>query len=286
MYANQNGSSNKPILIIGGTGKTGRRVADRLVSRGIDVRIGSRSGTPSFDWSDRSTWGDILEGTRAAYVAYYPDLAVPGAAGDIAAFSKVAIEKGVRRIVLLSGRGEEGALAAEEELRTSGADWTIVRASWFNQNFNEGILLDAVRSGVIALPAGDVKEPFLDADDIADAAVAALTDERHIGQSYELTGPQSLTLAEITAIIAAASGRDVRFVRITAEDFVAGLLHAGYPQDFIDLLVDLFTRVLDGRNSALADGVQRALGREPRAFHEFARDAAAAGQWAAVESNE
>lgn len=278
--------SNQPVLIIGGTGKTGRRVAERLADRGIGVRIGSRTGEAYFDWNDRTTWEAVLEGASAAYVAYYPDLAVPGAASDIAAFSRMAIAKGVRRIVLLSGRGEEGALMAERELRQSGADWTIVRASWFNQNFSEGILLDAVRSGVIALPAGEVREPFLDVDDIADVAVAALTDDRHIGQMYELTGPHSLTFDEVTDMIAAASGRDIQFARIGTDEFVAGLRQEGYPQDFIDLLVDLFTRVLDGRNSAITDGVAKALGREARTFQAFARDAAAAGLWSRTDSHE
>ncbi|WP_214626967.1 NAD(P)H-binding protein [Paenibacillus agaridevorans] len=286
MIVNQNEVSDQPVLIIGGTGKTGRRVAERLKSQGVEVRVASRTGAAYFDWTDQSTWGKVLEGVSAAYVAYYPDLAVPGAAEDIAAFSRVAISMGVRKIVLLSGRGEEGALMAERELRNSGADWTIVRASWFNQNFNEGILVDAVRSGIIALPAGDVTEPFLDVDDIADVAVEALTDDRHIGQIYELTGPDLLTFVEVADIIATTSGRDVQFVRISTEDFVAGLRHEGYPKDFIDLLVDLFTRVLDGRNSTITDGVKRALGREPRPFRAFARDAAAAGQWLAVNVNE
>src|SRR6218665_1372392 len=137
MQANHNESSNKPIVIVGGTGKTGRRVAERLAARGIAVRIGSRSGNPPFDWTNRSTWGAVLEGASAAYVTYYPDLAIPGAPEDIAELSRLALEKGVRRIVLLSGRGEEGALIAEQALRDSGASWTIVRASWVNQNFKE-----------------------------------------------------------------------------------------------------------------------------------------------------
>jgi len=275
----------KPILVVGGTGKTGRRVAERLEARGIAVRIGSRSGNPSFDWSDRSTWGSVLEGAGAAYVTYYPDLAIPGAPEDIAAFSKLAVEKGVSRLVLLSGRGEEGAVIAEQALRDSGARWTVVRASWFNQNFDESFLVDAVRSGIIALPAGDVTEPFLDADDIADVAVAALTDDRHIGQTYELTGPRLLTFAEVADILAQATGREIRFVRISVDEFVGGLRQEGLPEDFVELLVDLFTRVLDGRNSSVTDGVSSALGREPRDFRDFARDAAATGVWTAEESH-
>ncbi|MFD0674670.1 NAD(P)H-binding protein [Cohnella sp. GCM10027633] len=285
MTTNSLEGSNKPIVIVGGTGKTGRRVAERLAIRGIEIRVASRSSGSPFDWTDRSTWGPALEGARAAYVTYYPDLAIPGAPEDIATFARLALERGVRRIVLLSGRGEEGALIAEQALRDSGADWTIVRASWFNQNFNESFLVEAVRSGVIALPTGDVTEPFLDADDIADVAVAALTDDRHIGQVYELTGPRSMTFEEVADDISHASGRDVRYVRITTEAFVAGMRSEGLPEPFIELLVDLFTRVLDGRNSAVMDGVQRALGRQPKDFREFARAAAATGVWSAEASH-
>lgn len=281
MNENRYDSSTRPFLIVGGTGKTGRRVAARLEARGHAVRIGSRSGTPVFDWTDRSTWGPALEGASAAYVTYYPDLLIGEAADDIAEFSKEALDKGVARIVLLSGRGEDGARKAEQALVNSGVDWTIVRASWFNQNFNESFLADAVRSGVVALPVGDIVEPFLDADDIADVAVAALTDDRHTNQLYELTGPHSLTFTEVVTMIAQASGREVRFEPISMEAFVGGLRHEGVPEGYIALLVELFSQIFDGRNSRPTDGVYRALGREPRGFSDFARDAAATGVWAA-----
>jgi uncharacterized protein YbjT (DUF2867 family) len=282
---NANQSSKKPILIVGGTGKTGRRVAERLTALGIDTRIGSRSGEPPFDWQDRSTWAPALENAEAAYITYHPDLAMPGAADDIASFSKLALDKGIRKLVLLSGRGEEGAQLSEQALQNSGADWTILRASWFSQNFSESFLLDTVLSGTIALPVGDVTEPFVDADDIADVAVAALTDNRHIGQIYELTGPRLLTFAEATEAIAQASGRTVRYLQISTEEFIAGLEQLSLPADFIHLLIELFTNVLDGRNSRLMDGVQRALGREPRDFTDYARDAALTGVWERVGSN-
>jgi uncharacterized protein YbjT (DUF2867 family) len=266
-------------LITGGTGKTGRRVAQRLEARGMGVRLGSRSGSPAFDWDDRSTWADALRGTTAAYVAYYPDLAVPGAAATIAAFAETALSVGTRRLVLLSGRGEPEAQAAEQALQASGADWTIVRCSWFCQNFSESFFQEPIQAGELALPVTDVAEPFVDADDIADVAVAALTDDRHIGELYELTGPRLLRFDEAVAEIAAAAGRPVRYVPITDEEFVAGLTDAGLPPDLVALLRFLFAEVLDGRNQHLADGVQQALGRPPRDFREFARDAAAAGAW-------
>jgi uncharacterized protein YbjT (DUF2867 family) len=187
----------------------------------------------------------------------------------------------VRRLVLLSGRGEDGARLGEQAVQESGAEWTIVRASWFCQNFNEGHLLEPVLSGEVAFPAGDVKEPFIDADDIADIAAAALIEDRHAGQLYEVTGPRLLTFAEAVAEISKVTGRDIRYVPVSPEQYASALLEHGLPPDFVAPLVELCTTVLDGRNSQLADGVQRALGRSPRDFAEYARDAAASGAWAA-----
>lgn len=272
-------NSDSPILIVGGTGKTGQRVATRLAALGRPVRIGSRSGNPAFSWEDRSSWSAVLDGVSAAYVTYYPDLSVPGARQAIEAFSNLAVSLGVKRLVLLSGRGEPEAQAAENALTASGADWTIVRSSWFNQNFSEGALLDQILAGEVALPVGAVGEPFIDLDDLADVVVAALTDDRHIGELYEVTGPRLISFREAVDIIAQASGRDVRFVQVTNEAFLAGLETLHLPPDLVWLLNELFTVVLDGRNESVADGVRRALGREPRDFAEYARDAAAANAW-------
>jgi uncharacterized protein YbjT (DUF2867 family) len=267
-------------LVIGGTGKTGRRVAERLQARGMSVRIGSRSSAPPFDWEDRSTWAPALEGATSAYVSYFPDLAVPGAPEAIAALSELAVETGTRRLVLLSGRGEPEAQRAEQVLQDSGADWTIVRCSWFSQNFSEGAFVEQVLAGEVALPAGPVPEPFVDVEDIADVAVAALTEDGHAGQLYELTGPRLLRFDEAVAEIAEATGRPVRYVGISNEEFMGGLAQVGIPDDVRSLLAFLFTEVLDGRNAYLTDGVQRALGREPRDFADYARRTAAAGVWA------
>ncbi|MDX2141397.1 MAG: NAD(P)H-binding protein [Chloroflexota bacterium] len=274
-----------PILVIGGTGKTGRRVVERLHARSLPVRIGSRAGSPPFDWKDRVTWAAALQGIDAAYITYQPDLAVPGAADDIRAFTAQAVTAGVRRLVLLSGRGEEEAQYCEQIVQQAGAEWTIVRASWFNQNFDESFFLDPILSGVIALPVAEVREPFVDADDIADVVVAALTEDRHAGQVYELSGPRLMTFRDVVAEIASATGRDLQFVQITPEQYTASMHAAGVPGDYIWLVNYLFTNVLDGRNSSLTDGVQRALGRAPRDFSDYARATAARGVWnsAAVE---
>ncbi|HEV7973715.1 NAD(P)H-binding protein [Amycolatopsis sp.] len=272
--------TNSPILILGGTGKTGGRIARRLTARNVPVRIGSRSGQPPFDWQDRSTWAAVLHGVKAVYVSFYPDLAVPGAAEAVGTFTKLAVERGVERLVLLSGRGEEEAQKSEQLVRNAGVDWTILRASWFAQNFSESFLLDGVLAGEIALPIGDVREPFVDADDIADVAVAALTEPGHAGELYELTGPRLLTFGEATAEIAAASNKAVTYQRVSAEDYTATLVQYELPADDIALFTYLFTEVLDGRNSSLTNGVQRALGRPARDFREYAESAAATGVWA------
>jgi uncharacterized protein YbjT (DUF2867 family) len=271
----------QPTLVLGGTGKTGRRVAERLAARGLPVRVGSRSGAPPFDWEDRATWAPALRDVRSVYVSYYPDLAIPGAVEAVRELVEIAEERGVRRLVLLSGRGEDEAQRAEEVVQESGTDWTIVRSSWFNQNFSENYLLDAVLSGEVLLPAGDVGEPFIDAGDIADVAVAALTEDGHAGQLYEVTGPRLLTLAQAVAEIAAATGREIRYGQVSPEQYGAALAEEGVPADFIWLVTYLFTTVLDGRNAQVKDGVQRALGREPRDFSDYARETATTGVWGA-----
>lgn len=272
--------TNSPILILGGTGKTGGRIAQRLAAQDVPVRIGSRSGQPPFDWQDRSTWAGALDGVKAVYVSFYPDLAVPGAAEAVGTFTKLAVERGVERLVLLSGRGEEEAQRSEQLVRDAGVDWTILRASWFAQNFSESFLLDGVLAGEIALPVGDVREPFVDADDIADVAVAALTGHGHAGELYELTGPRLLTFAEATAEIGTAAGKNVAYQQVSIDDYTATLKQYELPADDIALYAYLFTEVLDGRNSSLTNGVQRAIGRPPRDFREYAEAAAATGVWA------
>ncbi|WPJ97493.1 NmrA family NAD(P)-binding protein [Coraliomargarita algicola] len=266
-------------LVLGGNGKTGRRVVEALHAQGRKVRIGSRSASPSFDWNDSSNWGEVLEGVSEMYVAYHPDLAVPGASEHIRELVALAKEKAVRRIVLLSGRGEEEAQLCERIVMHSGVPATVVRCSWFNQNFSESFLRGMVVDGTIALPVSTVREPFVDVNDIADVAVAALTEDGHAGEIYEITGPRLMNFAEVAQEIAVHTGREVRFVEIPMEDFVAGLRAADLPDGMVELIQYLFTQVLDGRNESLGDGVQRALGREPRDFSDFVADAHASRAW-------
>jgi uncharacterized protein YbjT (DUF2867 family) len=273
--------SQLPILIIGGAGKTGSRVNTLLQARGIATRLVSRSTAIPFDWSRPETWSAALDAVSKAYVTYQPDLAVEGATEAITELSRLAREKGLAQVVLLSGRGEPGAQRAEAVLQASGVPWTNVRASWFNQNFSEGYLIDGVLAGEVALPAGAVPEPFIDADDIAEVVVAALTDERHANRLYEVTGPRALTFAEAVSEIAAVVGRPIRYMEISPGEFATGLRQAGVPDDVVALLEELFTVVLDGRNSQVMRGVEEALGRPARDFTDYVRAAATTGVWRA-----
>ncbi|MFC8228973.1 NAD(P)H-binding protein [Streptomyces sp. NPDC057287] len=272
-------SSPALTLVLGGTGKTGRRVVRQLTGRGHAVRIGSRSGGIPFDWNDSTTWQPALTGVDAVYVSYQPDLAVPGAPEAIGAFAELAVRTGARRLVLLSGRGEPEAEACEKALAASGAEWTVLRASFFAQNFSEGDFLGPILDGELALPVGDVEEPFIDADDIAEVAATVLADGGQTGRAYDLTGPRLLTFAQATAMIGAASGREIGYVTVPVDAYAAELATHGVPADVTDLLTYLFTSVLDGRNAHVGDGVRQVLGRPARDFTGYASEVAATGAW-------
>ncbi|MGW0183362.1 NAD(P)H-binding protein [Nocardia sp. NPDC003345] len=267
-------SGQRLVLVTGGTGKTGSRVVARLRAEQHAVRVGSRAADIPFDWEDPGTWAAALDGVHSVYIAFQPDVSVPGAPDVIRAFTDAAARAGVASVVFLSGRGEPEAVVCEDIVRESGLAWTIVRCAFFAQNFSEGALVDYILAGEVALPNGNTPEPFVHADDIADVAMAALTDERHHGRLYELTGPRALTFAEATAEIAAAVGRPIAFVPISRADFVTGLTEAQLPPEMVALLDYLFGTLLDGRNSGLADGVRRALGRDPKDFSEYVSETA------------
>lgn len=269
-------------LVIGATGKTGRRVALGLEAMGRAVRIGSRSAIPGFDWEREEGWDAALEGVSSVYITYSPDLAMPGATDAIEALVCKAKRANVKRLVILSGRGEPEAQACEQIILNSGLEATVVRASWFYQNFSEGAFIDMVLAGTITLPAGDTPEPFVDVDDIADVVLAALLEDGHDGEVYEVTGPRLMTLADVAADISAATGRKVTFVDVPHDGFVREIEASGAPKDVVWMLDYLFATVLDGRNANVTDGVERALGRAPKDFADFARDVAATGAWSAA----
>lgn len=272
--------TDHPILVVGSTGKTGSRVTAKLEAKGVTVRHGARHSAIPFDWEDQATWAPVLTGVSKAYVTYFPDLAFPGAVEKLDAFTKVAAKTGLQHLVLLSGRGEHFAGVGEDIVRNSDIPFTIVRAAWFAQNFSEGYLRDPILDGLLPMPGGDIAEPIVDIDDIADVVVAALTEEGHLGARYEVTGPRLMTFAEMAKVLSDTLGRPIQHVPITFEDFHNQVAAAG--DTFV---ANVFTKIaretLDGRNAHVADGVERALGRKPRDFAAFAQTAKAAGAWPA-----
>lgn len=211
---------DSPILIIGKNGKTGLRVEQRLQALGYATRGVSRSSTPAFDWQKPTTWRAALEGTESAYVTFYPDLAIPTAEQNIRDFVALAENVGLRHLVLLSGRGEQGAERAEKVLQDSGLDWNVVRASWFMQNFSEGFMIEGILNGELVLPAGNIVEPFIDVDDIADVAVAALIRPELRNRLFEVSGPRALSFAQCAAEISQAVGYSVKFTQINIDEFI------------------------------------------------------------------
>jgi len=266
-------------LIIGGTGKTGRRVAQRLTTTGRPVRIGSRHATPAFDWTDQTSWPGALAGCDAAYVTFQPDLGLPGADAVVGAFARVAVAVGCRRLVLLSGRGEEGARRAEDALIASGADWTVVRSAFFVQNFTESFWAEELAQGSLTMVEHQAGEPFVDIDDLADVVVAALTSPGHTGVVHDLTGPRLVTFAEIADEVGSLLGRSVEYAQLDPSAYVAALVGAGLPELDAEGLAFMFTDVLDGRNAHVTSAVRDVLGREPRDVSEVLKEAAAAGVW-------
>jgi uncharacterized protein YbjT (DUF2867 family) len=274
-----NNQNESPILVLGATGKTGSRVATRLQQLGIPVRAGHRSATLPFDWQNSTTWQPALQGVKKLYLSFQPDLAVPGAIDTVERFCRQAVKSGVQKIVLLSGRGEDEARQAEDVVKNSGVDWTVLRASWFMQNFSESFILDDLLNGQVYLPPGEIPEPFIDAEDIADAAVAALTQLGHSNTLYELSGPRLMTFAQAIGEIALASGREIHYQQVPVADYVGYLREAQLPAEMVTLLEYLFSTVLDGRNASVTEGIQQSLGRAPRDFSAYIADTLNSGVW-------
>ncbi|KXX66859.1 SDR family oxidoreductase [Flammeovirga sp. SJP92] len=276
---------NSNILVIGGTGKTGRRVVTQLENKGITPRIGSRTAPIPFEWSNPSNWTEVLSGIEKMYVTYYPDLAVPGAKEAIETLTKIAKETGVQKMVLMSGKGEAEAEACEQIVMHSGLDYTIVRASWLNQNWSESFFLDPILSDVIALPMSEVLIPFVDAEDIAEVATTALLDEHYNGQIIEVTGPELLTFKDIVQTIGKVSNRDLIFHEITLDQYVEGMKQIQLPNDVIWLIEYLFSHVLTNpKNQIVSRDVEKVLGRKARSFSAFAEETVKTGVWNQVVS--
>ncbi|MBE8726697.1 NmrA family transcriptional regulator [Flavobacterium hungaricum] len=268
------------ILVLGGNGKTGRRVVQLLNDKkDVEVRIGSRTVAIPFDWEKPETWPLVLKDIDSVYITFQPDLAVPGTPEIIRKFTILAAKLGVEKIVLLSGRGEKEAQVCEEIIKAAAQKWTIVRASWFNQNFSESIFLEPVLAGFVALPQADVLEPFTDADDIAEVVTEALLNEKHNGQTYELTGPRLLSFQQAVAEIAKTTQRKIIFQPVTIDEYVTMLREYQVPEEEIWLVNYLFTEVLDGRNSSITTDIEKVLGRKATDFTAYVQKTAQSGIW-------
>ncbi|MFY0631740.1 MAG: NmrA family NAD(P)-binding protein [Flavobacteriaceae bacterium] len=273
------------ILVIGGTGKTGLRVVEQLQNKGIEPRIGSRNSSPSFDWGNKNTWVDALNGIEKMYVTYYPDLAVPGAKEAIESLTYLAKELGVKKMVLLSGKGEIEAEACEKIVMDSGMDHTIVRASWFNQNWSESFFLEPILSGEVALPLSDVLIPFVDVNDIAEVAATVLLDDTYNGEIIEVTGPELITFKDIVNIISRTSNRKLNFYDITLEQYIDGMKQMQIPDDVVWLIEYLFSHVLTNpRNQLVGNDIEQVLGRKAKTFLEYAQETAETGIWNQVNT--
>ena len=266
-------------LIIGGKGKTGRKVANSLTKLGKNIRIGSRTENPSFDWGKSETWGKSLEGMDMVYITFQPDLAVPGATKIIEDFTSLAVKNGIKKMVLLSGKGEREAERCEQIVMNAGVNWTIVRASWFNQNFSESFLLDPILAGHVALPKSEIPIPFVDTDDIADVVVEALIDDKHNRKIYQLTGPRQLTFKQVIEEISTIVGRNIKFDSITLDEYSKILKQYQVPENYIWLINYLFKEVLVNENSSVSNDIEKVLGRKSKDFIEYAKETASTGVW-------
>lgn len=273
---------NNKFLVLGGTGKTGRRVVQRLEALGHEVRVASRASEPSFDWSKPQEWEAVLEGMDKAYVAYYPDLAVPGSKEAITQLVKIAERTGLKKMVILSGRGEPEAQECELIALNSSINTVVVRVDWFMQNFSEYFFLDPIKAGVLAAPQAETKIPFIDLDDVADVALKALVEDRFANEVLELTGPDLINFEEVVEEISDATGRDIQYIPVSIEEYTQMLRDHQVPEDFVWLITYLFTNVLDGRNASTTNNIEKILGRPAKSFSTFAREIAAMGIWDAT----
>ncbi|MBO0915937.1 SDR family oxidoreductase [Streptomyces laculatispora] len=270
--------SNAPVLVLGAHGSTGRRVLARLRDARWPVRPASRATGIPFDWNDDTTWEPALAGTERVYLMLPHELALRQD------FIRCAVTAGVRRLVLLSSRavdemGDDRLMEAERMVRDAEADWTVVRADWFNQNFDEGIFRQAVLDGTLALPLGECRQTFVDADDIAAVAAAALTEEGHAGSTYEVTGPDALSFADALAAIGRATGLPQVF-HGDKDTYRAGQLAQGRPAETVERETGAYTSLAALGDARPSDTVRRVTGRHPKTFETYVREAAASGAWA------
>ncbi|MGC5628097.1 NAD(P)H-binding protein [Georgenia sp. Z1344] len=269
-------TNDHPILVLGGTGTVGSRVVQQLRAAGVASRPAARGTEPPFDWGEPGTWDAALDGVHRLYLLLPDDGELPDA------FLEQAASAGVRRVVLHSDRGidvmsVERLQRAEAAVRGSGLEWAILRPDWFDQNF-ETFLRDDVRAGRVALPVGDGRQGFVDAEDIAAVAVRALTTDDHIGEVLELTGPEAISFGEAAAAIGRATGRTVTYVGEPGA-YREAMAGAGLPEPVVDGIVAQFAPLRAAGDTTPTGTVERVLGRPARPFEVYAEEAARRGVW-------
>ncbi|KMO84074.1 ergot alkaloid biosynthesis protein [Mycolicibacterium chubuense] len=268
-----------PILVTGATGNTGAPVVAGLRERGLRARAASRHPDPAdadavvFDWSDDATFAPALTDVRAVY------LVAPTGAADpvpmVRPFLEQATARGIRRVVLLSSsaveRGEPGLGEIHDLVAGLFAEATVLRPSWFMQNFvGDHPLARSIReTREIVTATGDGRLAFIDAADIAAVAVEALTAPEPVSEELVLTGPESLSYAEAAAIASEILGEPVRHVDVSTAELTQRLVAAGYPADFAGMLATLDERIRAGEQDFVTPAVRDVAGRTPTSLRHF-----------------
>jgi ergot alkaloid biosynthesis protein len=272
------------VLVIGATGNTGRHIVSRLTELGFTVRTATRQERPPdstpehvrFDWADASSHEAALSGVDRMY------LVAPAMVEDpsvlMVPFIERALERGVRRVVLLSSsavpEGTPGLGTVHRFIRERAPEWAVLQPSWFMQNFAEarhhhGTSLK--RDGVLVTATGDGRVGFVDARDIAEVAVRALADERSHDTAHVITGPQALRYDDIAAVLSQVLGRPIRHVHVDPDEARRHMMGVGMPEQYARLLVQLDEAIARGTEAHVTQTVSRVTSREPRTFEAFAR---------------
>lgn len=265
------------ILITGGSGKTGSRLAQNLRGRGVEPRVASRSprshGAVRFDWRDTATFQDALTDVRAVYLVAPTDTAEPFDA--MQPFLEQAIESGVDRFVLLSSSMlEEGGPmmgAVHAFLKAHAPHWTVLRPSWFMQNFSEGPHMPTIRDeGAIYSATGDGRVSFIDAADIAVVAAEALLEPLFPDRDLVLTGPEALSYDQIAHLLSSNLGRNVVHHRLSETELTERYKGQGLPPEYAPVLAAMDTAISLGAEDRVTSEVRNITGREPSSFLTFA----------------
>jgi ergot alkaloid biosynthesis protein len=275
------------ILVTGGTGKTGRRLVSELRGKGVECRVASRGATVAegerpFDWTLPESWDGALEGVSTAY------LVAPSAVGEPAPvmidFLRRAQKRGVSRFVLLSAAPLPAGGPAMGQvhlwLKENAAEWTVLRPSWFMQNFSEGQHLASIQDedGIYSATE-DGRVPFVSADDIATAAMAVLTSEDPFNSDFILTGDRPLSYDEVAERIGMAVGRRISHRRLSSDELAARYRLLGLPPVYAEKLAAMDRAIAEGAEDRTTDSVKFLLGRPPISFDDFVE--ASAASWSA-----